>query len=284
MKKLLIALSAFAAVSLTLASEKFDLWPEGKMPGKSAAEPESSKIEDTWIGKKDKVLIIRNVSKPTLEFFKAKSDKPTGLVVVCPGGGYGVIAYGHEGTEIAEWLNSQGVSALVLKYRVPNNPMGALMDAQRAIRTARANAKEWNVDPNKIAVMGFSAGASLSARASTNYAKKLYEPIDNIDGLSARPDGTILIYPAYCDEPATKSAGKTLRTPARLQRNVQARRRIARHKGHPSGIHRANARRRPRQLRNILFPRSKGTESPSECPYIPKRRARLCPPQTRQAR
>ena len=74
MKKLLIALSAFAAVSLTLASEKFDLWPEGKMPGKSAAEPESSKIEDTWIGKKDKVLIIRNVSKPTLEFFKAKSD------------------------------------------------------------------------------------------------------------------------------------------------------------------------------------------------------------------
>ena len=128
------------------------------MPGKSAAEPESSKIEDTWIGKKDKVLIIRNVSKPALEFFKAKSDKPTGLVVVCPGGGYGVIAYGHEGTEIAEWLNSQGVSALVLKYRVPNNPMGALMDAQRAIRTARANAKEWNVDPNKIAVMGFSAG------------------------------------------------------------------------------------------------------------------------------
>ena len=94
MKKLLIALSAFAAASLCLASEKFDLWPEGKMPGKSAAEPESSKIEDTWIGKKDKVLIIRNVSKPTVEFFKAKSDKPTGLVVVCPGGGYGVIAYG----------------------------------------------------------------------------------------------------------------------------------------------------------------------------------------------
>lgn len=213
MKKLLITLSAFAAASLCLASEKFDLWPEGKMPGKSAAEPESSKIEDTWIGKKDKVLIIRNVSKPTVEFFKAKSDKPTGLVVVCPGGGYGVIAYGHEGTEIAEWLNSQGVSALVLKYRVPNNPMGALMDAQRAIRTARANAKKWNVDPNKIAVMGFSAGASLSARASTNYEKKLYQPIDNIDGLSARPDGTILIYPAYCDEPGNEKRWKNSKNP-----------------------------------------------------------------------
>ena len=159
------------------------------------------------------MLIIRNVSKPTLEFFKAKSDNPTVLVVVCPGGGYGVIAYGHEGTEIAEWLNSQGVSALVLKYRVPNNPMGALMDAQRAIRTARANAKEWNVDPNKIAVMGFSAGASLSARASTNYAKKLYEPIDNIDGLSARPDGTILIYPAYCDEPGNEKRWKNSKNP-----------------------------------------------------------------------
>ena len=187
MKKLLIALSAFAAASLCLASEKFDLWPEGKMPGKSAAEPESSKIEDTWIGKK--------------------------VVVVCPGGGYGVIAYGHEGTEIAEWLNSHGVSALVLKYRVPNNPMGALMDAQRAIRTARANAKEWNVDPNKIAVMGFSAGASLSARASTNYEKKLYQPIDNIDGLSARPDGTILIYPAYCDEPGNEKRWKNSKNP-----------------------------------------------------------------------
>lgn len=91
--------------------------------------------------------------------------------------------------------------------------MGALMDAQRAIRTARANAKEWNVDPNKIAVMGFSAGASLSARASTNYEKKLYQPIDNIDGLSARPDGTILIYPAYCDEPGNEKRWKSSKNP-----------------------------------------------------------------------
>lgn len=200
------AIAAFAASAA--ASEKFDLWPEGKMPGRAAEEPEIAKTEETWIGKKDKVLIIRNVSKPSAELFRVESDKPTGLVVVCPGGGYGVLAYGHEGTEIAEWLNSKGIPALVLKYRVPNNPNGALMDAQRAIRTARANAKEWNIDPEKIAIMGFSAGASLSARASTRYGEKLYEPVDAADLFSARPDGTILVYPAYCDEAGNEKRWK----------------------------------------------------------------------------
>lgn len=209
MRLSIIAAAAAFALSAA-ASEKFDLWPAGKMPGRAAEGSEIAKTEDTWIGKKDRVLIIRNVSKPAIELFKAESDRPTGLVVVCPGGGYGVLAYGHEGTEIAEWLNSKGVSALVLKYRVPDNPNGALMDAQRAIRTARANAKEWNIDPEKIAVMGFSAGASLAARASTRYGEKLYEPVDRTDALSARPDGTILIYPAYCDEAGNEKRWRKL--------------------------------------------------------------------------
>lgn len=195
-----ILFSALLCSAAAVASTISNLWPEGKMPGKAAAQPEVSKIESTWIGKKDTVQILRNVSKPTLEFFGVKADKPTGLVVVCPGGGYGVLAYGHEGTEIAQWLNKEGVAAVVLKYRVPENPKGALMDAQRAVRTARANAKAWNIDPNKIAIMGFSAGANLSARASTKFDEKTYENIDAIDSFSARPDATILIYPAYCDK------------------------------------------------------------------------------------
>lgn len=119
------------------------------MPAGRRKDPGIAETEETWIGKKDKVLIIRNVSKPSAELFRVESDKPTGLVVVCPGGGYGVLAYGHEGTEIAEWLNSNGIPALVLKYRVPNNPNGALMDAQRAIRTAAPTRKSGTSTPKK---------------------------------------------------------------------------------------------------------------------------------------
>ena len=190
----------FVACATLGASEISAIWPDGKMPGKATDKKEWAKVGDTWIGKKDKVLMIGDVSKPTIELFKADTKTPAGFVVVCPGGGYGIVAYEHEGTEIAQWLNKQGVSAMVLKYRVPNNPEGALMDAQRAVRLARANAEKWNINPNKIAIMGFSAGASLSARASTRYNEKLYAPIDGADLLSARPDATILIYPAYCDE------------------------------------------------------------------------------------
>ncbi|MBR7105911.1 MAG: alpha/beta hydrolase [Opitutales bacterium] len=173
-----------------------DLWTKGTMPGSATTAPTAYKM------KPKNILIQYNVSNPEIELYKAESldGKPTAFVVICPGGGYSILATLHEGTEIAHWLNQRGISALVLKYRVPNNPQGALMDAQRAIRTARANAKKWNIDPNKIAIMGFSAGASLSARASTNYNVKTYEPIDIIDSYSARPDATILVYPAYCDK------------------------------------------------------------------------------------
>ena len=100
----LLAIAAVAAFAASAAaSEKFDLWPEGKMPGRAAEEPEVAKVEDTWIGKKDKVLIIRNVSKPSIELFRVGSDKPTGLVVVCPGGGYGMKA-AHEGAPDREHL------------------------------------------------------------------------------------------------------------------------------------------------------------------------------------
>ncbi len=165
------------------------IWPEGKMRGTTAEEY-----------KLDKRRMISSLKTPTLEYFLVKSENPTQFVVVCPGGGYSILAHTHEGTDIVKWLNENGVSAAILRYRVPNNPNGALQDIQRAIRIVRKNADKLNIDSDKIGVMGFSAGANLCARASTNYGKKTYEPIDEIDTISARPDFTMLIYPAYCDK------------------------------------------------------------------------------------
>lgn len=169
----------------------YNLWPSGRMPGTSAPEYQLNKRK-----------MVSAIKDPTIEIFLVKSDKPTPFVVICPGGGYSILAHSHEGVQIAEWLNSIGVSAGVLRYRVPQNPEGALQDAQRAIKIVRQNADkvDWNVDTKKIGVIGFSAGANLCARISTNYKKLAYDRIDNTDTLSARPDFTMLIYPAYCDE------------------------------------------------------------------------------------
>ena len=110
-----------------------------------------------------------------------------------------------EGYEVAEWLNSLGFTVFVLQYRVPDKQAGALMDVQRAIRIVRARADEWNLDGNKLGVMGFSAGGSLSARASTLYDLESYESIDDMDEVSCRPDFSILIYPAYLDKGDNRS-------------------------------------------------------------------------------
>ena len=137
------------------------------------------------------------VSNPTLEAFTPDPAKSNGkAVVVCPGGGYVMLAYEKEGQEIAQWLSSLGYNAYVLSYRVPNNRLGALQDVQRAIRLVRSNGAK------KVGVIGFSAGASLSCRACTRWNEPAYEanPKDKADTLSCRPDFGILIYPAYLDE------------------------------------------------------------------------------------
>ncbi len=145
---------------------------------------------------------LGNISEPRLELFLLDNGrKDNGFVIICPGGGYAFLNGKHEGYDIAKYLNDAGVSAAVLWYRAPDNRKGALQDAQRAIRLARANAEKWNINPDKIAIMGFSAGAHLSAVASARFDKPSYKPVDGIDKLSARPDHTILIYPAYIDKP-----------------------------------------------------------------------------------
>ncbi len=170
------------------------IWEGVKMPGSAPKDPEGFIVRN---GKTTKNL--SNVSSPTMEFFFAESDKPTSFVVVCPGGGYSVLAYEKEGINIAKLLQKNGISAGVLKYRVPSQFESALMDSQRAVRLVRANAKNWNVDPEKIGIMGFSAGANLSARTATNSDFKSYKPLDKIDSVSPEVNFVALIYPAWLD-------------------------------------------------------------------------------------
>jgi acetyl esterase/lipase/lysophospholipase L1-like esterase len=172
-----------------------DVWPEGRMPGRGAVESEGERPAN------DNVRRITNVSRPTLTIFPApKKGAASPAMIVCPGGGFSYVSYNKEGTDIAEWLNSVGISAVVLKYRVPDNREGALQDLQRAISVARAHAAEWNIDPKRLGVIGFSAGGNLAAKASTLFDQRTYTPIDSIDGQSSRPDFAVLVYPAYLEK------------------------------------------------------------------------------------
>ena len=124
---------------------------------------------------------ISKVTEPTLTVFKPTKEKANGTsVIICPGGGYGVLAFDHEGYKIAKWLNELGITAFILKYRLPNDvimknkSIGPLQDAQKAMRMVRRNAKKWNLDPNKIGIMGFSAGGHLASTLSTHFNEKVY--------------------------------------------------------------------------------------------------------------
>ncbi len=173
------------------------LWPEGEMPGKGSDKPETRKPAQP---KRDEPYAITDVSHPTLEIFKAPgATGPVPAVIVCPGGGYSVLSYRKEGTEIAAWLNSLGITAVILKYRVPNNRDGAFQDAERAVRVTREHATDWGILPDKVGMIGFSAGGHLTARLSTNFDQNAYPALDDADKLSCRPDFVMLVYPAYLD-------------------------------------------------------------------------------------
>ena len=169
--------------------DKVAVWPAGRVPAAKGAEP--FRVQNTKGGK----VRVTDVNVPELAFFPAPGEGVKPAVVVCPGGGYRILAYGHEGVEIAEWLNANGFSAFVLKYRCPDQKDAALMDVQRAISLVRARAAEWKVSPKRIGVMGFSAGANLTVRASTCWRQRAYEAIDTIDEVSCRPDFALPIYP-----------------------------------------------------------------------------------------
>lgn len=187
------AMTASAQITRPLDSLTVEVWPAGKMPGRPATQPEGQRPVSS-----DGVHRITNVSTPTLTVFPAPASATAApAMIVSPGGGYSYVVIDKEGTEIAAWLNSAGITAVVLKYRVPANRAGAMQDVQRALRTARSRAGEWNIDANRLGLIGFSAGGHLSARASTTFDQPSYSPVDEIDDLSCRPDFAVLVYPAY---------------------------------------------------------------------------------------
>ncbi|MBI1916152.1 MAG: alpha/beta hydrolase [Planctomycetes bacterium] len=156
--------------------KEMPLWPKGA-PGARGDEP---------------------ADKPTLTLYRPSAGKATGAaVVVCPGGGYGALAVGHEGKDIAEWLNGQGITAFVLKYRIApryRHP-APLQDAQRALRTVRARAKDWDLDPKRVGIWGFSAGGHLASAAATHFDDGKADDPDPVERVSCRPDFAILCYP-----------------------------------------------------------------------------------------
>lgn len=171
------------------------LWPAGKMPGHGADKPETTQPKNATPETAEHFF---NVSDPVLTVYKAPDAKgPVPALIICPGGGYGALAYRKEGVEIAAWLNSLGITGIVLKYRIPGNRDGAFQDAQRAMRLAREHAAEWGIRTDKLGIMGFSAGGHLAARLSTNFETPVYPAFDAADALSCRPDFVILVYPAY---------------------------------------------------------------------------------------
>jgi acetyl esterase/lipase len=179
--------------SLSGQSKIIDLW-DGKVPGAipNANFKQAIDSDDNWTK-------MRFVTDPSLDMYPSPVEKATGTaVIICPGGAYWGLAIDHEGIQVAKWLNSLGVTAFVLKYRLPDNSImenksiGPMQDGQRAIRLVRRHAKEWGIDPNKIGIMGFSAGGHLASTLSTHFNEKVYE---SEDLTSARPDFSLLIYP-----------------------------------------------------------------------------------------
>ncbi|HVU38307.1 MAG TPA: alpha/beta hydrolase [Opitutales bacterium] len=190
------------------------IWPGAVPDAQPAPGPEyltiSTEVKDFIAGKP--VAVVGNVTQPTMTVYSPKGKNTGVAVVVFPGGGYQILAMDLEGTEVADWLTSQGITCVLLKYRVPNSgpsyikqlqrevlpkaPM-ALEDAQRTLGLLRLHAAEWKIDPHKIGVLGFSAGGHLVAAISTHFEQRAYPAVDAADKESCRPDFAVAVYPGH---------------------------------------------------------------------------------------
>lgn len=185
----LMVTASYSAMSQTVIPLYKDSIPNSKW----TPDTETSEINA------DSILIVHNITRPTLSIYLPSKNKNTGAaVVICPGGGYGIAAAGHEGADVAKKFTEMGIAAFVLKYRMPNDQtminkeIGPIQDAQRALQVVRENAKKWHIKKDKIGIMGFSAGGHLASTAGTHFQNTY---IDNPKGTSLRPDFMILVYP-----------------------------------------------------------------------------------------
>jgi len=198
---IIIILFFFISISLAQTRDTLYLWPD-KVPGENGAKHPPQQAATTG----GNVIRLTNITNPALVVFKPEKSVDNGSgIIVCPGGGYRILAIDKEGYEVATWLNKLGFTAFVLQYRVPNKPDGALNDIQRAIKVVRNNINKWKLNPNKLGVLGFSAGGDLCTRAATRYTIESYPDMDKIDSISCRPDFSLLIYPAYLDKGKNRS-------------------------------------------------------------------------------
>jgi len=186
------------------------LWPAGvpdangaptAPPANAAAEADMTTAKDNLVAGKP-LIRLGNVSTPTITLYSPTSKNTGAAIVVFPGGAYRILAIDLEGTEVCQWLNSAGITCVLLKYRVPDSgpypkSPAAMQDAQRAVGIVRQHAAEWKIDPKRIGVLGFSAGAHLAAALSTHFDKRLYNSVDAADQLSCRPDFAVIVYPGY---------------------------------------------------------------------------------------
>lgn len=186
------------------AQQVMELYTANSIPGAIATT-----VQEISESGADGILRVRQVSLPTLTYFApASTNASHAAVIICPGGGYGILAIGHEGYEVAKTLAQWGIHAFVLKYRLPNAAMqtnaslAPLQDAQEAIRLVRSKAAEWQIANNQIAIMGFSAGGHLAATASTHFQKPVLQ-----SSISCQPNASILIYPVISFTDSLTHAG-----------------------------------------------------------------------------
>jgi acetyl esterase/lipase len=227
MNRIAAAASVIVCLSLTRSAAPadepivVDVWP-GKAPD-DYGEIGPEKFRPPWDEESKTAKWVTAVTKPTITVHRPVKEQDTGVaMLIFPGGGYWNLAWDKEGEEVAAWLNSIGVTGIILKYRVPRRPgqpvrlppPGPLQDSQRSVSLVRSKAKEWGIDPHRIGIVGFSAGGHLSLATATGFEKRTYQPIDDVDKVSCRPDFAVALYSGYLVVDNTETLAPSFRIPA----------------------------------------------------------------------